>query len=62
MSRVGADGRAVSSIIDTTGLAGTDYQIQITQYDLAGQPYRTLDNLGRINQTNCGDLALRARA
>jgi len=32
-------------------LAGTDFQLQITQYDAAGRAYRTLDNLGRVNET-----------
>ena len=43
----------------TTGtpgsLAGLDFQLQLIQYDTAGRAYRTIDNLGRINQTDFDD-------
>jgi RHS repeat-associated protein len=36
---------------DPNSLAGVDFQLQLTDYDAAGRAYRTLDNLGRINET-----------
>ena len=34
-----------------TSMAGIDFQLQLTRYDSAGRAYRTIDNLGRINET-----------
>jgi hypothetical protein len=36
-------------------MAGLDYQLQLTQYDSAGRDYRTIDNLGRVNETQYDD-------
>jgi RHS repeat-associated protein len=38
-----------------SSLAGLAFQLQLTQYDSAGRAYRTLDNLGRINETQYDD-------
>ncbi|NUQ65789.1 MAG: hypothetical protein HUU20_25265 [Pirellulales bacterium] len=35
--------------------AGIDFQLQLTEYNSAGRAYRTIDNLGRINQTAYDD-------
>ncbi len=34
-----------------SSLAGIDFQLQLTEYDSAGRPYETIDNLDRINET-----------
>ena len=33
-------------------MAGIDFQLQFIEYDAAGRAYRTIDNIGRINQTD----------
>ena len=33
-------------------MAGIDFQLSLTEYDAAGNAYRTIDNLGRINETD----------
>src|SRR4030042_890087 len=40
---------------DPNSLAGIDFQLSLTEYNYAGRPYRTLDNLGRINETQYDD-------
>jgi YD repeat-containing protein len=40
---------------NTSSLAGVDFQLQLVEYDAAGRAYRTLDNLGRINETQYDD-------
>ena len=40
---------------DPNSLAGIDFQLQLMEYDSAGRAYRTLDNLGRINETQFDD-------
>ncbi len=38
-----------------TSLAGIDFQLERTEYDAAGRAYRTIDNLGRIDETQFDD-------
>ena len=34
-----------------SSMAGIDFQLQLIEYDSAGQPYQTIDSLGRIDKT-----------
>jgi YD repeat-containing protein len=40
---------------DQNSQAGIDFQLSLTEYDSAGRAYRTIDNLGRINETQYDD-------